>query len=93
MPIARTNLTLPEDLLREVDGLAGPRGRSRYVADAVAQRVRRDKLERALRETRGVLRGRPGHRTREEIDAWIRELRSGDRDPWHDAAPDRRDAG
>ncbi|TMB58160.1 MAG: ribbon-helix-helix protein, CopG family, partial [Chloroflexi bacterium] len=41
MALARTNLTLPEELMREVDALAGPRGRSRYVAEAVAQRVKR----------------------------------------------------
>jgi hypothetical protein len=39
-PLARTNVTLPADLLEEVDRYARPRGRSRYVAKAVAQRVR-----------------------------------------------------
>src|SRR5687767_122842 len=33
--LARTNVTLPATLLREVDRFAGPRGRSRYVAEAV----------------------------------------------------------
>jgi len=48
MVLARTNLTIPEDLLREVDELAGPRGRSAFVADAVAARVRRERLARAI---------------------------------------------
>jgi len=80
MTLARTNLTLPEDLLREVDNLAGPRGRSRYVAEAVAQRVRRDKLGRAIRDTAGILAGNPGQMSREAVTAWIDELRSEESD-------------
>ncbi len=76
MALARTNLTLPEELLREVDELAGPRGRSRYVAEAVAQRVKRDRLGKAIRESAGILVGTPHHMTREQVSAWIEELRS-----------------
>lgn len=77
MALARTNLTLPEDLIREVDAIAGPRGRSRYVADAVAQRVKRDRLRRAIDASFGSLvpkGGRP--MTREEVSALVEELRS-----------------
>jgi metal-responsive CopG/Arc/MetJ family transcriptional regulator len=79
--LARTNLTLPEDLLREVDEIAGPRGRSRYVADAVAQRVKRDKLRRAIELSAGSLipkGGRP--RTRDEVSAWVEHMRSEESD-------------
>jgi len=78
--LARTNLTLPEDLLAEVDALAGPRGRSRYVADAVAQRVKRDKLGKAIRETAGILVGTPYQMTRDEVTAWVDGLRSEESD-------------
>ena len=81
MALARTNLTLPEDLLREVDKLAGPRGRSRYVADAVAQRVKRDRLLKALDSSFGTLvpaGGRP--MTRREVSAWVRKLRTEETD-------------
>jgi metal-responsive CopG/Arc/MetJ family transcriptional regulator len=76
MALARTNLTLPEDLLAEVDALAGPRGRSRYVAEAVARRVKRDKLGKAIRESAGALVGTPSEMSREQVSAWIEELRS-----------------
>jgi hypothetical protein len=82
MAVARTNLTLPEGLLREVDALAGPRGRSAYVAEAVAQRVKRDRLQRAFAETRGAMIGKPGRRSPDEVLRWVRDLRSGDREPW-----------
>ena len=80
MALTRTNLTLPEDLMREVDELAGPRGRSRYVAEAVAQRVKRDRLGKAIRDSAGVMKGKPGAMTPEEVIRWVASLRSEDTD-------------
>ena len=74
--MARTNVTLPADLLDRVDGLAGPRGRSRYVAEAVAEKVRRDELGAAIRQTAGAMVGKPGRMTPDEVAAWVGELRS-----------------
>ncbi len=85
MALARTNLTLPEDLLAEVDSLAGPRGRSRYVAEAVAQRVKRDKLGKAIRETAGILVGTPCHMTPDEVTPG--SISSGTRRPTDGALP------
>jgi metal-responsive CopG/Arc/MetJ family transcriptional regulator len=78
--MARTNLTLPKELIREVDEIAGPRGRSRYVAEAVAQRVKRDRLRRAIDETAGIFVGTPYEMTPEQVSAWIEELRSEETD-------------
>lgn len=80
MALTRTNLTLPVDLMEEVDELAGPRGRSRYVAEAVAQRVKRDRLRRAIEETAGIFRGTPFEMTREEVTHYVDELRSEETD-------------
>jgi metal-responsive CopG/Arc/MetJ family transcriptional regulator len=80
MALARTNLTLPQDLMAEVDELAGPRGRSRYVAEAVAQRVKRDKLGKAIRETAGILVGTPGWMSPDEVVAWVDFLRTEETD-------------
>ncbi|MGH2445967.1 MAG: hypothetical protein ACRDGD_08005 [Candidatus Limnocylindria bacterium] len=74
--LTRTNVTLPARLLVQVDRMAGPRGRSRYVAEAVAQRVRRDELGAAIRETAGAMVGRPGRMTSDEVTRWVDELRS-----------------
>lgn len=76
----RTNVTLPAALLQEVDRHAGPRGRSRYVAEAVAQRVRRDALGRAIQETAGALKGQPGWMNPDETARWVDELRSEETD-------------
>jgi hypothetical protein len=44
MATTRAHIVLPTDLLVKVDELVGPRERSAYIAEAVADRVQRDKL-------------------------------------------------
>ena len=78
MALARTNVTLPEELLREVDELAGPRGRSQFVADAVAYKVKRERLRKALDATRGALIGTPSYMGPDEAYRWVRSMREGD---------------
>ncbi len=78
MTLTRTNVTLPEELMREVDALAGPRGRSAFVAEAVAYKVKRERLRKALDDTRGVLVGTPDYMTPEESYRWVRSLREDD---------------
>ena len=80
MTLARTNVTLPPELLAEVDRLAGPRGRSRYVAEAVEQRVKRDRLGKAIRETAGIMVGKPGWMSPDEVVRWVDKLRSEETD-------------
>lgn len=80
MALARTNLTLPADLLAEVDAVAGHRGRSRYVAEAVAQRLKRDRLGHAIRSTAGAMVGRRSAMTREQVSAAIDGLRAEETD-------------
>ena len=75
-PLARTNITLPAQLLDEVDRYAGPRGRSRYVAEAVAQRVRRDALGAAIRATAGAMANHPSRMSPDEVARWVDELRA-----------------
>ena len=79
MTLARTNLTLPEDVIREVDAIAGPRGRSRYVAEAVTQRLQRDRLRKAVEDSAGVLLG-PNAMNRDQVTDWIDQLRTEDPD-------------
>jgi metal-responsive CopG/Arc/MetJ family transcriptional regulator len=74
----RTNLLLPAELVREVDRLAGPRGRSRYVAEALAIRLRRDRLREAVAATAGVLRAEdyPEWRSSEAVVEWVHRGRA-----------------
>ena len=72
----RTNLLLPKALVDEVDRYAGPRGRSRYVAEALEARLRRDRLRDAVRATAGAWKDNPLFPTRESVVEWVRELRA-----------------
>jgi len=76
--LARTNVTLPKELLDEVDELAGPRGRSQFVADAVAAKVKRERLRRVLDETRGALVGTSSYMSPDEAYRWVRSMREDD---------------
>jgi len=79
----RTNLLLPKELVDEVDHFAGERGRSRYVAEALRARLKRDRLREAIRETAGVLRpdDYPEWSTPEKVVDWVRARRSEVTDP------------
>lgn len=73
----RTNLLLPEKLLEEVDRFAGPRGRSRFVAEALEAKLKRERLRVAIRETAGILKAEdyPYWATSEDVVEWVRALR------------------
>jgi metal-responsive CopG/Arc/MetJ family transcriptional regulator len=85
MAMTRTNVTLPEEMIREIDELAGPRGRSAYVAEAVRARLKRDRMRRVFRENFGATRGTSEWRSSDEVYRWVRSLREGpqrDDDLW-----------
>ncbi|HET7703174.1 MAG TPA: hypothetical protein VFK35_07230 [Candidatus Limnocylindrales bacterium] len=83
----RTNLLLPKDLVEQVDHFAGERGRSRYVAEALRARLKRDRLKEAIARTAGVLRAEeyPEWATSEQVVDWVRARRSESTDPGPEA--------
>lgn len=72
----RTNLLLPKDLVDEVDRYAGPRGRSRFVAEALIERLRRERLREAVERTAGAWSSHPEFQTAEDVVAWVRARRA-----------------
>lgn len=81
------NLSLPEDLVKDLDAIAGPRNRSAFVEDSVRRALRRERLRVAIERTAGSLpmEHYPHWRTSEDVVAWVREMRaeetSTERDP------------
>jgi metal-responsive CopG/Arc/MetJ family transcriptional regulator len=68
----RLHLVLDEDLVEEIDSIAGKRGRSKFVREAVETRLDEDKRRlEALERLRGSMPDFAPHMTRE----WIREER------------------
>ena len=75
MGMVRTNVTLPSEVISEIDALAGPRGRSAYVAEAVRARLKRDRMRKVLDETYGAAVGRSLWKDPDEAYRWVRALR------------------
>jgi Arc/MetJ-type ribon-helix-helix transcriptional regulator len=76
MALARTNVTLPEDLLRQVDELAGPRGRSQYIAEAIRRQVLHDRQRKVFEDAWEAAGRLPRRLTSEEALALAKELRA-----------------
>ena len=90
MALVRTNITLPAEVLALVDAVAGPRGRSAYIAEVVARQVRRDNARKVFRDPAGALRApRPGARPRRSRSHAARLATAGTGRP---LGPEERDA-
>lgn len=79
MSSSRVNIVLPDELIREMDQLAGRRKRSQFIADAVKRRIvdlERDRLRSMMEE---------GYRvTKHEDEKLRREFEAADLEGWDD---------
>jgi hypothetical protein len=71
---------LPDDLLREIDSLVGPRGRSAFLVETARTEVRRQKLLQFLERTgpsgKGAVWSDADHpELARGADVWVRKLR------------------
>lgn len=72
-----TNLSLPADLVAEVDAIAGRRNRSAFVEEALRNALKRERLRIALEHTAGAWSAAeyPEFATSEQVVEWVREQR------------------
>jgi hypothetical protein len=78
----RTHISLPEDLVREIDEYAGPRGRSAFIEDAVRRKLLNERQKRAI-ERASELPGLdpkdyPHWATPELTSQWVHDMRRAD---------------
>jgi len=73
----RTHIIIPKDLVADVDRLVGARHRSAFVAEAVAEKVARERLREAAHRLGGSLADKdiPGWESTESAAEWVRALR------------------
>ena len=71
----RTNVILPNDLVAEIDKLAGERKRSKFLEEAARDRIEAEKLKVAFEKARGILKGDPRFDTRSKVRKYIRDFR------------------
>jgi metal-responsive CopG/Arc/MetJ family transcriptional regulator len=78
--VLRTHIVIPEALLSEVDRVAGKRKRSRFVEEAIREKLARASLSTALDQTAGILSPAdyPEWDTPEKISAWVKAGREED---------------
>ena len=77
MNMVRMNITIPEDLARQLDKLVGPRKKSHFITETLKERVKKieeDKLQKMLEE---------GYKTRKEESLSIaKEFEPVDLEGW-----------
>ena len=71
----RTNVMLPDNLVAEIDKIAGARKRSEFLARAARERIEAEKLERAFEAARGILRDDSRFSTSAKVRKYIRDFR------------------
>jgi len=76
MSTKRAHVLLPEDLLREIDALVGPRGRSSFLVETARQEVRRQKLLHFLESKDSAWKNKDHPELVGGAAAWVRKLRS-----------------
>lgn len=72
----RTHVTLPEDLLSEIDRLVGERGRSAFLSEIVQQEIQRRKLLAAVRDARGCWNTENHPELLDGSEAFVERLRA-----------------
>lgn len=77
---ARAHLVLSEELLAEIDRVAGKRRRSSFVEAAVREKLARETLSAALQESAGSLdlASYPEWKTPDVASEWVRSTRRED---------------
>jgi len=71
----RAHIIVPGDLLREIDALVGPRGRSAFLLETARQEVRRRKLLRFLESEEPAWEERHHPELEAGSGVWVREFR------------------
>ncbi|HEY2165809.1 MAG TPA: hypothetical protein VGH01_01480 [Jatrophihabitantaceae bacterium] len=73
----RMHIELDDQLIREIDAVAGPRGRSGFVRHAVEAALSEEKRWSALQRAASSI-GDDGHDWDSDPGRWVREQRRGD---------------
>lgn len=73
----KTHLAIPEEILSEVDQIAGKRRRSLFIAEATREKLERARFLKILETTGGAWSDKmhPELRTAKSVDSFVREKR------------------
>ncbi len=71
----RAHIIIPGDLLREIDALVGPRGRSAFLLETARQEVQRRKLLHFLESEQPAWKAEDHPELADGTTAWVGQLR------------------
>jgi hypothetical protein len=74
--MVRTHVVLPEDLIREIDALVGPRGRSAFIVETARDAVRRQRLLRFLQSKGPAWKDENHPELAGGSAKWVRKIRA-----------------
>lgn len=74
----RAHVVLPQELIERIDARVGARGRSRFIQEAIEERLRRDERVEAFRDLLASHSGTgiPEWETAESTYEWVRRERA-----------------
>ncbi len=75
MKSKRAHILLPHDLVKEIDSIVGPRGRSAFLVETAREAVRRKKLLCFLESDTPAWKDADHPELARGAAAWVRELR------------------
>lgn len=73
----KTQVVFPKTLLEELDMVVPSKGRSRFIVEATEERLKRERLRRALARAAGSWKEEdyPHLKTREDVVRYVRHMR------------------
>jgi hypothetical protein len=72
----RAHILLPDDLLRDIDSLVGPRGRSAFLVETARNEVRRHRLLQFLESKDPAWKDQDHPELADGSGKWVRKLRA-----------------
>lgn len=75
MGAQRAHIILPQELIREIDSLVGPRGRSAFLVETARAELRRRRLLSFLRDDKPAWTAKDHPELASGVGAWVKRLR------------------
>jgi metal-responsive CopG/Arc/MetJ family transcriptional regulator len=74
---SKAHLIIPQEILAEVDRIAGKRRRSLFIAEATREKLEKERFLRVLDETKGAWtdKNHPELKTDTDMERYVREKR------------------
>ena len=72
----RAHVVLPEDLVREIDKIAGSRGRSAFLADLARREIKRQQLLLLFKRKEPIWKDEDHPELKNGAIAWVRKMRA-----------------